>query len=132
LECPKDFFSISIFYLGIVFLGKLGNRKECLYSRDLSKETKLNPFGAFLEIEPQIQGLCHISEFGTKNKMEEELKVGETYDFQILEMNPTEHRMSLRLQKEGSAIETADNTITPQQSEDIVSTEELQEQKEEQ
>ena len=92
--------------------------------------TKLNPFGAFLEIEPQIQGLCHISEFGTKNKMEEELKVGETYDFQILEMNPTEHRMSLRLQKEGSAIETTDNTITPQQDEDSASTEELQKQKE--
>jgi len=96
------------------------------------KVTKLNPFGAFLEIEPQIQGLCHISEFGTKNKMEEELKIGEMYDFQILEMNATEHRMSLRLQKEGSAIETADNTITPQQSEDGVSTEELKEQKEEQ
>ena len=61
------------------------------------KVTKLNPFGAFVEIEEKIQGLCHISEFGTKSKMEETLKPGETYPFQILELNPAEHRMSLRL-----------------------------------
>lgn len=61
------------------------------------KVTKLNPFGAFVEIEDRIQGLCHISEFGTKAKMEEALQPGQTYSFQILELNPGEHRMSLRL-----------------------------------
>jgi len=61
------------------------------------KVTKLNPFGAFVQIEDKIQGLCHISEFGTKAKMEESLKAGETYPFQILELNPSEHRMSLHL-----------------------------------
>jgi small subunit ribosomal protein S1 len=61
------------------------------------KVTKLNPFGAFVEIEEKIQGLCHISEFGTKSKMEEVLKPGQTYTFQILDLNPSEHRMSLRL-----------------------------------
>ena len=61
------------------------------------KITKLNPFGAFVEIEEKIQGLCHISEFGTKTKMEEVLKPGQTYTFQILELNPAEHRMSLHL-----------------------------------
>ncbi len=61
------------------------------------KVTKLNPFGAFVEIEPKIQGLCHISEFGTKENMEKLISVGNTYLFQILEINPAEHRMSLRL-----------------------------------
>ncbi|MBI2647739.1 MAG: S1 RNA-binding domain-containing protein [Candidatus Wildermuthbacteria bacterium] len=61
------------------------------------KVTKLNPFGAFVEIEPRIQGLCHISEFGTKKKMDEILVAGEIYAFQILELNPLEHRMSLRV-----------------------------------
>ncbi|MBI2113106.1 MAG: S1 RNA-binding domain-containing protein [Candidatus Wildermuthbacteria bacterium] len=59
--------------------------------------TKLNPFGAFVEVEPKIQGLCHISEFGTKQKMEEELSVGESYNFQVADVSPQEHRMSLRL-----------------------------------
>jgi small subunit ribosomal protein S1 len=61
------------------------------------KVTKFNPFGAFVEINPKIQGLCHISEFGTKAKMEEKLKVDETYEFEILEIQPQEHRMSLKL-----------------------------------
>ena len=50
-----------------------------------------------MKITPEIQGLCHISEFGTKSKMEEKLKIGKKYDFQILEIRPEEHRMSLKL-----------------------------------
>jgi len=63
----------------------------------LGKVTKFNPFGAFIQITPEIQGLCHISEFGTKIKMEETVKIGESHNFQILEIRPEEHRMSLRL-----------------------------------
>ena len=59
--------------------------------------TKLNPFGAFIQITPKIQGLCHISEFGTKSKMEEVLKIGKSYNFQILQIDPKEHKMSLKL-----------------------------------
>jgi len=61
------------------------------------KVTKLNPYGAFVQLTPKIQGLCHISEFGTRTKMETMLKVGEKYKFQILEIQPKEHRMSLKL-----------------------------------
>ena len=59
--------------------------------------TKFNIFGAFVEIGPKIQGLCHISEFGTKAKMEESLQVGKNYKFQILQIDPAEHRMTLKL-----------------------------------
>jgi len=61
------------------------------------KVTKFNHYGAFIQITPKIQGLCHISEFGTKTKMEEALKIGEKYKFQILSIDPVEHRMSLKL-----------------------------------
>ena len=61
------------------------------------KVTKFNPFGAFVQITPKIQGLIHISEFGTKSKMEEVLKIGKKYNFQILEIRPEEHKMSLKL-----------------------------------
>ena len=61
------------------------------------KVTKLNPFGAFVEIGPKIQGLAHISEFGTRTKMEEKLKMGETYKFKILQIDPKEHKMTLTL-----------------------------------
>jgi small subunit ribosomal protein S1 len=67
--------------------------------------TKFNPFGAFVQILPEekdnskIQGLCHISEFGTKAKMEKALQVGKEYDFRILSLDPEDHRMSLELIK---------------------------------
>lgn len=61
------------------------------------KVSKFNPFGAFVQLSPEIQGLCHISEFGTRAKMEEKLKIGKKYDFQILEIRPQEHRLSLKL-----------------------------------
>jgi len=61
------------------------------------KVTKFNPFGAFVQITPEIQGLIHISEFGTRLKMEEKLKIDEIYNFQILSIDPKEHRMSLKL-----------------------------------
>jgi small subunit ribosomal protein S1 len=73
------------------------------------KVTKFNPFGAFIEITSKIQGLCHISEFGTKQKMEELLKIGENYDFEILEIRPQEHRMSLKLTKKEEAAEKKEN-----------------------
>ncbi len=61
------------------------------------KITKFNPFGVFVEITSKIQGLCHISEFGTKSKMEEKLKINKNYNFQILQIDPKEHRMGLKL-----------------------------------
>ncbi|MFH1841303.1 MAG: S1 RNA-binding domain-containing protein [Candidatus Nealsonbacteria bacterium] len=64
------------------------------------KVTKFNPFGAFIEIAPKIQGLVHISEFGAKSKMEEKMKIGEKYKFQILQIDPEEHRMTLKLIKD--------------------------------
>ena len=61
------------------------------------KVTKFNPFGAFVQITPKIQGLCHISEFGNQTRMMERLKIDKKYNFQILSIDPEEHRMTLKL-----------------------------------
>lgn len=63
------------------------------------KVIKFSPFGAFIQITPKTRGLCHISEFGTKFKMEEILKIDEKYNFEILSINPTEYRIGLKLIK---------------------------------
>ncbi|MCX6724277.1 MAG: S1 RNA-binding domain-containing protein [Candidatus Staskawiczbacteria bacterium] len=63
------------------------------------KVTKFSAFGAFVELAPKIRGLCHISEFESKEKMEEAMKIGETYDFTVLAIEPKDHRMSLKLVK---------------------------------
>lgn len=61
------------------------------------KVTKFSTFGAFVEIAPKIRGLCHISEFESKEEMEKQLEIGKTYDFKVLLIEPKEHRMSLKL-----------------------------------
>ena len=61
------------------------------------KVIKFNPFGVFIEITPEIQGLIHISEFGTQGKMEEKLEQGKKYKFEITEVNPENYRIILKL-----------------------------------
>ncbi|MCP6718295.1 MAG: S1 RNA-binding domain-containing protein [Patescibacteria group bacterium] len=61
--------------------------------------TKLNPFGAFVKLDKEIQGLCHVSEFENQ-KMEEILELEKTYKFKILSIEEKEHKMSLKLIKE--------------------------------
>lgn len=61
------------------------------------KVTKFNPFGAFVQITDKIQGLCHVSEFGSQKKMEESLQIDKSYKFKILLIDPKEHRVTLKL-----------------------------------
>ncbi|PIR02718.1 MAG: 30S ribosomal protein S1 [Candidatus Nealsonbacteria bacterium CG_4_9_14_3_um_filter_35_11] len=70
------------------------------------KVVKFNPFGAFIQVilsrqkgqnQPKIQGLIHISEFGSEKKMREMLLFEKEYNFQILSFQPQRHWMSLRL-----------------------------------
>lgn len=61
------------------------------------KVISFSAFGAFVEVLPKIRGLCHISEFASQKEMEELLKPGESYEFEILLIEPKEHRMSLKL-----------------------------------
>lgn len=67
------------------------------------KVIKLSPFGAFVKVTDQIQGLCHISDLGPIEEMEEKLKIGEKYKFEISEIKPNEHRMFLKLIQENGA-----------------------------
>lgn len=61
------------------------------------KITKFSPFGAFVQIDENIHGLAHISEFSKQNQeMEKILKVGQSYDFEILSLTPETHKMSLK------------------------------------
>lgn len=62
------------------------------------KILKLNPFGAFVELDKDIHGLIHISEL-TGEKEKAALKEGETKDFYIISLSPGEHRLGLSFQK---------------------------------
>ena len=65
--------------------------------------SKLMDFGAFVELEPGIEGLIHISEMswskGKVRKPSDVVKPGETVEAVILGINPAEHRISLGLKQ---------------------------------
>jgi len=58
--------------------------------------TKFNPFGVFVKLDKNIQGLAHISEFGTEKSMKETLELGKKYEFKIISIKPSEYRMALK------------------------------------
>jgi small subunit ribosomal protein S1 len=63
------------------------------------KVAKIMPFGVFVELDKEIQGLAHIMELShdaVKNP-EDVLKPGEEKEFKIISIEPAEHRLGLSL-----------------------------------
>lgn len=65
------------------------------------KVLKLNPFGAFVELDEEIHGLAHISELSKKmiHSAAEVLKEGENREFKIISIEPDSHRLGLSLKQ---------------------------------
>ncbi|MBI2636957.1 MAG: S1 RNA-binding domain-containing protein [Parcubacteria group bacterium] len=60
---------------------------------------KLNPYGAFVELDPEIHGLAHISELTRSGEQEiaKVLTIGDVRRFKILSLEPAAHRLGLGL-----------------------------------
>ena len=75
------------------------------------KVLKLNPFGAFVELDAEIHGLAHISELSAKSirAASEVLKEGDSRVFKIISIDPNAHRLGLSIkQLEDGAPTTAE------------------------
>ncbi len=66
------------------------------------KIIKVNPFGFFVELDADIQGLAHVSELSDKPVDDPTTlaKPGEIKSFRIVSVEPNEHRLGLSLRKE--------------------------------
>ncbi|HEU0051449.1 MAG TPA: S1 RNA-binding domain-containing protein, partial [Patescibacteria group bacterium] len=62
---------------------------------------KINPFGLFVELDPDIHGLAHISELAAKpvKDVHEIARVGDEFEFRIISIDPENHRLGLSLRK---------------------------------
>lgn len=65
------------------------------------KVLKINPFGLFVELDPEIHGLAHISELANKpvKDANEIARVGDEFDFRIISIDADSHRLGLSLRK---------------------------------
>ena len=64
--------------------------------------TRLMDFGAFVELEPGVEGLIHVSEMSWAKKVKTPsavMKPGESVEAVILAISPGEHRISLGLKQ---------------------------------
>jgi small subunit ribosomal protein S1 len=61
--------------------------------------SKFTPFGAFINLDNEIHGLLHVSEFGSVEEMKKQLEIGKSYKFVIGLIKPQEKRLILKLAK---------------------------------
>lgn len=64
---------------------------------------KINPFGLFVKLDEEIHGLAHITQLGmgAKEKIADLFKAGDELDFEILSVSPSDHRLGLKIVKDG-------------------------------
>lgn len=70
------------------------------------KVTSLTTFGAFVELEPGVEGLIHVSELTWKDrtsKPQDVLKVGDEISAKVLLVDPSKEKLSLSLKRVGAS-----------------------------
>ena len=65
------------------------------------KVSKIMPFGVFVELDQDIQGLAHLIELSHSEVKDanEVVKEGEEYDFKVISIEPAEHRLGLSIKQ---------------------------------
>lgn len=73
------------------------------------KVVRMVPFGAFIELEPGVDGLVHISQIANKRveKPEDELKIGETIKVKVIDVNAEQKKISLSKKEAEAPVEEA-------------------------
>lgn len=63
---------------------------------------KVNPFGLFVKLDDDIHGLAHISqiELAPGQKIYDLFKSGDKFDFEVMSLEPNEHRLGLKFVNE--------------------------------
>ena len=72
---------------------------------------KFNPFGAFVKLDAEIQGLAHVSEFKTYKDMTNAVELGKNYPFKVTALEPKEYKLALQPAFELKPNATADNPV---------------------
>src|SRR5208337_3941685 len=79
------------------------------------KVTKLTNFGVFVELEPGLEGLLHISELsdGKVESPEDVVKVGDDIEVKVLRVDAADRKIGLSRKKMDAGPETEDSASEP-------------------
>ncbi|MFA6525752.1 MAG: S1 RNA-binding domain-containing protein [Patescibacteria group bacterium] len=84
------------------------------------KVLKINPFGAFVELDHDIHGLAHISELSNQlvHNPSDIVTIGEEYKFKILSIEPNNHRLGLSLKAAQEKVKKDTETVSDDSGKD--------------
>ncbi len=73
--------------------------------------TKITPFGAFVSLDEEIDGLVHISELSQNHVIDpgQVVELGKEYEFKIISIEPEGHRLGLSLKTDDSKSEKSND-----------------------
>jgi 4-hydroxy-3-methylbut-2-enyl diphosphate reductase len=79
------------------------------------KVVRLAEFGAFVELEPGIDGLLHISQMSHRpvNRPEDVVQVGDELTLKVIRVDPNERRIGLSLRELATDLIMAQEPETP-------------------
>ncbi|HCS72695.1 MAG TPA: 30S ribosomal protein S1 [Clostridiales bacterium] len=82
------------------------------------KVVRITSFGAFVELEPGVDGLVHISQISDKrvNKVEDVLNTGEMVNVKVLDVKPKDRRISLSIREAVEKQEKPEKKQAPKES----------------
>jgi small subunit ribosomal protein S1 len=80
-------------------------KKYSVGTRHPGKVVRLQPFGAFVELEPGIDGLIHVGDLSVKPIVHpsEVVKVGDALDVVVVQTDPVSHKIALHPAPTGEA-----------------------------
>lgn len=83
--------------------------------RVTGKVVRLQPFGAFVEVRPGVDGLIHVSALSDRRiaHPRDVVQVGQEVQAVVEKVDPDEKRLSLRLWREGEGLEAAEVAAVP-------------------
>ena len=76
--------------------------------------TKITPFGAFVSLDKDIDGLVHISELSKDHIVDPGsiVDLGREYEFKIISIEPDSHRLGLSLKVDGKEVKEEKEEVT--------------------
>ncbi len=82
---------------------------------------RMVPFGAFVALEPGVEGLVHISQISSVRigRPEEVLKVGQQVEMKVVEVNPELKKISLSIKEVKPIDPIREGTETVEEAEDV-------------
>jgi ribosomal protein S1 len=85
-------------------------------ARVTGKVVRLTDFGAFVELEPGVDGLLHVSQMSHRpvNRPEDLVTVGDELTLLVIRVDPNERRIGLSLKELAHAVAETPPPVTDQ------------------